>query len=336
MMTHAKIHQFYNQILPKESRNLKNDTYSPFRKPNDTPMYINRLSNHPPTVTKALPKMISTRLSTISSTEAEFKAEAPLYQKALNDAGYEEELVFQKPEKRNKRSRQRKTLWFNPPYSINVSTNITVVFRNLLNKHFPKGTFMNKLFNNNNTKVSYSCMTNVEKTMSSHNKKVLSKEVDKRQLNNCSCKLKEDETCPLQGNCMDKGVVYEASVTTNDNITKTYIGAAATTFKDRLYNHRSSFIHQEKRHQTALSSYMWSKTEEGMNPTITWRTITRAQPYSSARGRCDLCLQEKVNIIMADPSTSLNRRSELTSKCRHKFKHTLAGWDPGKHHPHPL
>ena len=37
---------------------LKTGKYSPFMKPNNVPLYINKLSNHPPTIIKQLPKMI--------------------------------------------------------------------------------------------------------------------------------------------------------------------------------------------------------------------------------------------------------------------------------------
>ena len=77
---------------------LNKGRHGPFRKENDTPMYVHKMSNHPPTIIKALPKMISSRLSSISSTEDEFKAEAPLYQKALGEAGYSDILEFSKPE----------------------------------------------------------------------------------------------------------------------------------------------------------------------------------------------------------------------------------------------
>ena len=40
--------------------------YFPFRKPNDKPLYINTNSNHPPSITKQLPKMIEKRLSMLN------------------------------------------------------------------------------------------------------------------------------------------------------------------------------------------------------------------------------------------------------------------------------
>ena len=85
----------------------------------------------------------------------------------------------------------------------------------------------------------------------------------------------------------------------------------------------------EKRHQTTLSTYVWKKREEGVEVNITYRILAKAPPYSAARGRCNLCLQEKVHILLADEDTSLNRRSELHQKCRHKHKHTLRGWSAG-------
>jgi len=41
-------------------------------------------------------------------------------------------------------------------------------------------------------------------------------------------------------------------------------------------------------------------------------------------GRCQLCLEEKVMISTADPRTSLNKRSEIIAKCRHRKKFLLA------------
>ena len=47
--------------------NLNNETYKPFTKPNSTPAYVHRLSNHPPNVTKNIPAAVNKRLSEISS-----------------------------------------------------------------------------------------------------------------------------------------------------------------------------------------------------------------------------------------------------------------------------
>ena len=45
-------------------------------------------------------------------------------------------------------------MWFNPPYNRNVKTNIGYNFLRLVDKHFPKGSTLHKIFNWNNLKVS--------------------------------------------------------------------------------------------------------------------------------------------------------------------------------------
>ena len=44
---------------------------------------------------------------------------------------------------------------------------------------------------------------------------------------------------------------------------------------------------------------------------------------SSGGATCDLCLTEKLTILMADPCSTLNRRDEILEKCKHKRKFTL-------------
>ena len=100
---------------------LVSDTYKPFRKENHQPIYIHKNSNHPPSIKKQLPNMISNRLSSLSCSQEVFLAEAPAYQEALNSAGYDEKLQYihkNTPKKNGLRSRQ--IIWFNPPFSQNV------------------------------------------------------------------------------------------------------------------------------------------------------------------------------------------------------------------------
>ena len=63
---------------------LQKDSYLPYRKPDNTPIYINNCSNHRPTVIKQLPKFISKRLSELSSNEDIFEKTKPAYRDALN------------------------------------------------------------------------------------------------------------------------------------------------------------------------------------------------------------------------------------------------------------
>ena len=57
--------------------NLRNESYQPYKKPNDELKYINVLSNHPPQILKQLTVTISDRLSRNSSNELIFN-ESPV------------------------------------------------------------------------------------------------------------------------------------------------------------------------------------------------------------------------------------------------------------------
>ena len=142
--------------------NLTTGKYQPYNKPDNNPLYINILSNHPPNIIKNLPGNISKRINNLSADETTFNKskEKDLYNKALAEGGFEHKIAFQKQQNtstvaNNTKNRKRNIIWFNPPFSLNVSTNIGKKFFSLLGKHFPKTHQLHKLFNRNNVKVSY-------------------------------------------------------------------------------------------------------------------------------------------------------------------------------------
>ena len=131
--------------------NLNDGSFKPYHKPYSNIQYINTRSNYPPNIIRQIPKTIEKRLSEHSSYEIIFNEAKLVYEKALNDAGYETKLQYI-PTAENSpalRNRKRKIIWFNPPYSKNVCTNIGKRFLNLIKKHFPKNhpKNYNKLFN---------------------------------------------------------------------------------------------------------------------------------------------------------------------------------------------
>ena len=89
-------------------------------KPNASLLYVNKESNHPHSFVKNIPAGINRRLSSISSDEKSFDREAPPYQKALDESGYNYRLKFDPPRTGHRRNRERNILWFNPPFSKSV------------------------------------------------------------------------------------------------------------------------------------------------------------------------------------------------------------------------
>ena len=76
--------------------NLKNENYSPFRKPNNDPLYINPLSNHSKNIIKEISYMIGKRISEISCDEHEFGEAKGEYDKALEKSGFSEKNKYHK------------------------------------------------------------------------------------------------------------------------------------------------------------------------------------------------------------------------------------------------
>ena len=117
-------------------------------KENNTPIYVNRKSNHPPAVIANIPLGINRRLSSISATKEVFEAAVPEYQQVLDRSGYEYQLTYEPPSvfPTKKKNRKKNTTWFNPPYSMNVKTNIGKEFLKLVDTAFPHGNPLRKLF----------------------------------------------------------------------------------------------------------------------------------------------------------------------------------------------
>ena len=173
--TNLKICNFLDVTL-----NLTDGTHYPYRKPNNETLYIDTNSNHPPTIIKHLPAAIGRRISDISSSKELFNKAKPHYESALKQSGHDEELTYTERKKPvthtvqdGRKNRQRKIIWFNPPFSINVQTNIGREFLNLVSKHLPKNHRYSKIFNKNNMKVSYSCTDNLQTLIKKHNRKIL-------------------------------------------------------------------------------------------------------------------------------------------------------------------
>ena len=125
----------------------------------------------------------------------------------------------------------------------------------------------------------------------------------------------------LKGECIQKDAIYHATVKTEKEERK-YVGSTVN-FKRRYYGHTASFKWESKRHNTALSGYVWDN-QLGPDPDIEWSILQHAPAYKLGNRTCDLCLTEKVEIAKnyKDPDY-LNRRGELAQRCRHRTRFLL-------------
>ena len=74
------------------------------------------------------------------------------------------------------------------------------------------------------------------------------------------------------------------------------------------------------RKETELSKYAWEHKEQGIQFDIKWSVVKRVPAYSAGRKLCELCLEEKLLILKSRKEQTLNKRSELFVKRRHKNK----------------
>ena len=125
-------------------------------------------------IIKNLPKSINKGLPTNSKNAQIFNEACPAYTDALkridttqiyNSTG----RVLIKTMKRTKRESGK----FNPPFNINVATNVAKTFLALIDKHFPKDKRLSKTFNRNTIKVSCSFLPNVKQTISNNGHRLL-------------------------------------------------------------------------------------------------------------------------------------------------------------------
>lgn len=199
-----------------------------------------------------------------------------------------------------------------------MKTKVAEQFLKLIDKHFNAKSKLNKIFNRNTVKVSYSCMNSMAQIVKAHNAKVTNNTVvaDKP----CNCQKKQN--CPLNGRCQVTNIVYLANIVGN-NDSKFYIGGSEH-FKERFANHTKSFKHKQYEKETELSKYVWELKDSNHTYEIKWSILRKTTGYNNISQTCNLCASEKLAIcLFKDKNKLINKRNELVSKCRHENKYLL-------------
>ena len=305
---------------------LLTDTFKPYMKDNENPIYVHRNSNHPKRILENIPKSVNLRLSKISSDKKVFDSTKGPYQEALIKSGYNYPLEYDPPvtdgQTNRKKNRGRKITYFNPPFSLNVATNVGGKFLQLIDQHFPEGHQLRQILNRNTIKISYRCMPNLKSKISSHNFKILKEEETPMSRGGCNCR-KSRGPCPLGGNCLIDNLVYRAEVIDENDNRATYTGLTGNSFKTRHYRHRSTFKNRKLEHDTTLASYIWTLKDQNTDFRINWTQVGRAPRFNPISKKCRLCIKEKYHIIFQPEGALLNKRSELFSTCRHRLRDLL-------------
>ena len=158
------------------SFNLNTEKYFFSKKPNNTLIYIHSKSNHPRSIIKQLPSMTNKRISSISCKGTKFNKAKIMYETALKNSGSQATIKFEKPSQNKRRNRNKKVIWFNPPFSLSIKTDIGKEFFKLIRKHFPRNHSFRKIFNLNTIRISFSLMKTMKNLIKQHDARVLKNE----------------------------------------------------------------------------------------------------------------------------------------------------------------
>ena len=178
-----------------------------------------------------------------------------------------------------RKKRKRKITWFNPPFCQSIETNVSRKFLQLVDKHFPSDHQLWKIFNRNTLKVSPRCMPNINSAIKSHNSQLLKNDMENGEKRSCKCI--KNETCPVEGKCLEEGIIYEATIKSNSEMKK-YVGLNEGSFKRRLYGHRQSFRNNNLKTATELSKHIWDLKDRKEEFEISWKIIDKARAYNRA------------------------------------------------------
>ena len=123
---------------------LQNNSYKPYRKSDNLPVYIRKHPNHPKTILNKLPKSIAKKISDLSSSGKIFHDALPAYKEGLRESSFTSDLVYTPKQtgyynnnEENKKKRL-KIIWFNPPFPKSVKSSIGKTFLNLIKNIFLK------------------------------------------------------------------------------------------------------------------------------------------------------------------------------------------------------
>ena len=233
---------------------------------------------------KNIPAGVNERLSRLSSCEAVFNAAAPPYQQALSDSGNDRKLRYDPVAGHSyisskDRTRTSQITWFNPPFSLNIETNVGKDFFKIID-NFLQNNILAPIINRSKVKLSYRTMKNMIQIISSHN-------------------------------------VTREDTGTIEHYTGLTGGTFKTRWYGHMSNIRT-YDPEDGSYGKRISRYVGDLNCRKIPNTITWSIICRTPTYNPVTKSCRLCLMEKFLIMFEPSSATLNVKSEFFSSCLHR------------------
>ena len=116
-------------------------------------------------------------------------------------------------------------------------------------------------------------------------------------------------------------MVYKAEVPTNTTYQE-YYGASEGEFKSRYNNHTQSFRFISHIIDAELSKYLWTLKANRTDYHLNLSIKSYVHPDINVAQEGVICVWQKKWLLFW-PKVLLNKRTELTSKCRHRSNFIL-------------
>ena len=150
--------------------------------------------------------------------------------------------------------------------------------------------------NRNTVKVSYSCLPNMKSKISKYNCKILATTPQAPPQNVKMCSCSRNTTCPMDGKCLEKDILYIARITSDLPNYNEYKGICSTTWKECCGNHRKAFRNDDYEKDSALSEEVRNIKRKDGQYTIQWQKHQNFESYTPEMIKCSLCMNEKLEM----------------------------------------
>ena len=318
-------------------------------KPNQRLLYLNRASTHPSHCFRNIPLGVGQRLAKLTTMtnenmDAPLDSLYPAHYKALRKARLldqskpvptlsqmmqfihenESDPGLTPHQQRQKQRDTNRTLYFCVGKTAEWKIPIWVTIKKWA-KHY--GLSWMRI------SMSYHRFPNLRESFNADLKQKLNEGWTSRDFQNleCNCRDKAITGCNYTNMCRDRCIVY----CVEDRLSKKlYVGSTQQHFKTRMRQHFKDVREYQQKGQTSDSyaKHFGYQLRGFRNPsnnlqrnTTLYSKIWQANPVTCVptfgTSRCLLCNHEKLaifNLYRKDPRRLINKRNEITAKCRHK------------------
>ena len=167
--------------------------------------------------------------------------------------------------------------------------------------------------------MSYSCLPNIGvKILANTAQKYKGPTIQNPQ-NDC-INHRRGQNCPVEGNICNRINNINNSEIKCDTISYNYIGMSAPPLRLRVATHIQSLKNTNSKNQTELSKKCKELASENIKYDIIFKLIENKPTYTPERKKCDLCISESYHILFSSLENIINKKSEITNKCRHRSR----------------